>query len=214
MVLSQLANILRSAFAAKPTAAGPVGAEPCDSVLFRILPRVLGNTAEALSRATIVRHCAEVAKAAAGENEIAPAEFVSTMLGYFMMLTLPSGKSGLLYLGESHPLAGLAKQNRGVVTIDARPGSLDDPRLGENIFGNAIVILKDANMEKEFCERGVPRLAAQIAAIGGDVLLNAASAQTADTLANAICGGRQYRRFDFRAIQSGLGLSAISLRCV
>lgn len=214
MILWELAQILRSPFEVKPPVGSPAELEWFNAALLSSLPAGPGTTADAVNRAAIVHHCAEVAKSVDADGQIALAELISTMLGYFIMRTIPWDTRGLLYSGELHPISNLARDNGSVVALDAESLESANRDCFGNSLSSAIIILRSRKTELEFRDHVLPRLLAKVAAIGIDVLVSAECPQRAANIANAICMRQDYRTIDFPLLQSRLGLAGISLRCV
>jgi hypothetical protein len=193
-----------------------------DRVLLRVLRGRLGDTPEALNRLALISHCAEAAKSAQNVSQM-PAEIISAMLGYFMMHTVGPHTFGLIYSTESHPVLSLVEgspesgftivdANRKIV--DAKMAGLADLHPDRKRISTAILIVKDARDAGNFREQILQPLTAGVAANGIDIMAVANTPELAVAVASAVPGWGKLQAVDFPFIESGLGLSGLSLRCI
>jgi hypothetical protein len=196
-----------------------------DLVLLRVLRGRLGDTPEALNRFALVSHCAEAAKTVRNENvnEFIAAELVSAMLGYFMMHTVGPHTFGLIYSTESHPLlslvegspeSGFAIVNTNRKIVDAKMPGWTDRHPDPKRISTAILIVKDGLDADLFREQILEPLSAGVAANGIDILAVANTPEAATAVASAVPGRGKFQVVNFPFLESDLGLSGISLRCI
>jgi len=199
--------------------------QSADLALLRVLHSRLGNTPEALNRFALVSHCAEAAKTVQNENvnEFFAAELISAMLGYFMMRTVGPHTFGLIYSTQGHPLlslvegnpqSGFAIVNANRKIVDAKMAGWTDRHPVQKRISTAILLVKDGLEGVLFREQILQPLNASVAANGIDILAVAITPEAATAVASAIRARGRFQAVDFPFLESGLGLSGISLRCI
>jgi len=223
MVLFGFAKLLKWALSAGWAAESGLNVGTADSALLNALRGRLSSEPEGLNQFSLIGHCTEAAKSVQNVSEIMPAELVSTMLGYFMLHTISPHTFGLIYSIRSHPLLRLPEgnaqfgftlvdSNRKI--IDAKMATFAGLHSDRQRISTAILILKDTRDADEFREQNLGPLTASVAANGIDIMAVARTPEIGTALASAVPSRGRNHAVDFPLMKSGLGLSAISLRCI
>jgi hypothetical protein len=223
MVLFGFAKLLKWALSAGRLADSVLNVRTADSALHNALRGRLGSEPEALNQLSLIGHCTEAAKSVQNVSEITSAELVSTMLGYFMLHTISPHTFGLIYSIRSHPLLRLPEGNAqfGFTLVDSNRKIIDakmapfaDLHPDRQRISTAILILKDARDADEFREQNLGPLTASVAANRIDIMAVAPTPEIGTAVASAVSSRGQIHSVDFPLMESGLGLSGISLRCI